>query len=379
MEIPRIYEQSLVNALQANTVLLLLGTRRTGKTFLLKKLAGSYSGRVVMLNAEDAIIASSLTNRSIQNYRTMFSNVDLLIIDEAQVIPEIGKVLKLIVDEVDDIKVIASGSSSFDLLNISGEPLTGRSKTFVLHPVSQMELAKIENVIEMKQGLEERLIYGSYPMIFQLNNVHDKKEYLINLVNTYLLKDLLAIDGIRNAGKIMDLLKLIAWQVGNEVSNHELGNQLSMSKNTVEKYLDLLSKVYILFSLPGYGRNQRKEVTRNKKWYFFDNGVRNAILSSFNPLSARNDQGVLWENFLISERIKKNTYLRNFTNHCFWRTYDQQEIDLIEERDAEIFAWEIKWGDKKASEPLAWKSFYPQAHFSTINSNNYLEWVSSAF
>lgn len=379
MEIPRIYEQSLVNALQANTVLLLLGTRRTGKTFLLKKLAGSYSGRVVMLNAEDAIIASSLTNRSIQNYRTMFSNVDLLIIDEAQVIPEIGKVLKLIVDEVDDIKVIASGSSSFDLLNISGEPLTGRSKTFVLHPVSQMELAKIENVIEMKQGLEERLIYGSYPMIFQLDNVQDKKEYLINLVNTYLLKDLLTIDGIRNAGKIMDLLKLIAWQVGNEVSNHELGNQLSMSKNTVEKYLDLLSKVYILFSLPGYGRNQRKEVTRNKKWYFFDNGVRNAILSSFNPLSARNDQGVLWENFLIGERIKKNTYLRKFINHCFWRTYDQQEIDLIEERNAEIFAWEIKWGNKKSFEPVAWKSFYPQAHFSTINSNNYLEWVSSAF
>lgn len=376
MNIPRFYEDSITAALQPNLVVLLLGTRRTGKTYLLRKIAQSFNGKVDMLNAEDSVIAASLSNRSIQNYKALFSKTELLIIDEAQVIPEIGKVLKLIVDEVENIKVIASGSSSFDLLNISGEPLTGRCKTFVLHQIAQLELAKIENIIQMRQNLEERLIFGSYPMIFQFSSIQDKKEYLINLVNTYLLKDLLAIEGIRNSGKIMELLKLIAWQVGNEVSFHELGKQLSMSKNTVEKYLDLLSQVFILFSLPGFGRNQRKEVTRNKKWYFFDNGVRNAILSYFNPLSARNDQGTLWENFLISERIKKNTYLRNFTKHYFWRTYDQQEIDFIEERDSEIFAWEFKRGDKQSPPPVAWESFYPQASFQIINPGNYLEWLT---
>jgi len=376
MDIPRFYEQLLIDSIRPNMVLLLLGTRRTGKTFLLKKIAQQYAGRVLMLNAEDSVVASSLSNRSVQNYRNMFSETDLLIIDEAQVIPEIGKVLKLIVDEVENISVIASGSSSFDLLNVSGEPLTGRSKLFELHPVAQMELAKIENLIETRQKLEERLIYGSYPMIFQFPTNQEKKEYLINLLNTYLLKDLLAIDGIRNASKIMNLLRLIAWQVGNEVSFHELGKQLSMSKNTIEKYLDLLSKVYILYSLPGFGRNQRKEITRNKKWYFFDNGVRNAVISHFNPLSSRNDQGTLWENYLIGERIKKNTYLRNFTKHYFWRTYDQQEIDLVEERETEIFAWEIKWGEKESALPAAWKSFYPDSQFSTINSSNYLDWIT---
>jgi uncharacterized protein len=375
MIIPRYFETALPEQLQPNKVLLLMGSRRVGKTFLLKQIESKSSGRVIFLNAEDAVVADALKNRSIENYRNMFGGTDLLIIDEAQVVPEIGKALKLIVDEVEGIKVIASGSSSFDLLNISGEPLTGRSKTFVLHPVAQMELKNIETVIETRQKTEERLIYGSYPEIFQIHNYNDKKEYLISLVNAYLLKDLLAIEGIRNSGKILDLLKLIAWQVGNEVSFHELGKQLGMSKNTVEKYLELLNKVFILFPLPGFGQNQRKEVTRNKKWYFYDTGVRNAIISAFNPLTARNDAGVLWENYLISERIKRNGYLRNFTTHYFWRTYDQQEIDLIEETGGNISAWEIKQTVRENRAPAAWKSFYPHAPYATIHSENYTGWI----
>ena len=277
----------------------------------------------------------------------------MLAIDEAQNIPEIGSKLKLIVDEVEGIKVIASGSSSFDLLNKAGEPLVGRSTQFHLTPFSQKEISQIENALETRQHLESRLIYGSYPEVVMLESFERKTDYLRDIVGAYLLKDILAIDGLKNSSKMKELLRLIAFQMGSEVSYDELGKQLGMSKNTVEKYLDLLSKVFVVYRLGAYSRNLRKEVVKAGKWYFYDNGIRNAIIGNFTPLSVRQDVGALWENYLISERMKQSYNRNRAKEFYFWRTYDNQEIDLIEESPEGLSAFEFKWGDKKTNVPTS--------------------------
>lgn len=299
----------------------------------------------------------------------------MLAIDEAQNIPEIGSKLKLIVDEVEGIKVIASGSSSFDLLNKAGEPLVGRSTQFHLTPFSQKEISQIENALETRQHLESRLIYGSYPEVVMLESFERKTDYLRDIVGAYLLKDILAIDGLKNSSKMKELLRLIAFQMGSEVSYDELGKQLGMSKNTVEKYLDLLSKVFVVYRLGAYSRNLRKEVVKAGKWYFYDNGIRNAIIGNFTPLSVRQDVGALWENYLISERMKQSYNRNRAKEFYFWRTYDNQEIDLIEESPEGLSAFEFKWGDKKPNVPTSFATAYPEASFKVINTENYQEFV----
>jgi predicted AAA+ superfamily ATPase len=283
--------------------------------------------------------------------------------------------LKLIVDEIKDIRVIASGSSSFDLLNKAGEPLVGRSTQFHLTPFSQKEIAPIETPLETHQHLESRLIYGSYPEIVTLGSFERKIDYLRDIVGAYLLKDILAIDGLKNSGKMKELLRLIAFQLGHEVSYDELGKQLGMSKNTVEKYLDLLSKVFVVYRLGAYARNLRKEVTKAGKWYFYDNGIRNAIIGNFNPLAIRQDVGALWENYLIGERIKANYNDNSGKEFYFWRTYDHQEIDLIEENSDSLTALEFKWGNKKPSIPAIFRETYPNAIFDVISRDNYLNYI----
>ena len=234
------------------------------------------------------------------------------------------------IDSNPELTIIATGSSSLDLMNKSGEPLTGRHFQINLYPFAQLELGSNENLLETRQNLEERLVYGSYPEIINLKTFAEKGAYLQLLVQSYLLKDIIAYAGIKYSDKIVSLLRLIAYQVGSEVSYHELGTQLGMSRVTVENYLDLLSKVFILYKLPSYSTNQRKEVTKSCKWYFFDNGIRNAIINDFRVTELRNDKGTLWENYLISERIKRNHYLGETKQIYFWRNYDKQEIDLIE-------------------------------------------------
>jgi predicted AAA+ superfamily ATPase len=374
--INRDLESIIDKYLQPGKVLILLGARRTGKTMLVKELVKKYSAKSIYLNAEDYTTQQILESRNLTNFKNLFAGKSLLVIDEAQVIRDIGKILKLIVDEIPEIKVIATGSSAFDIMNISGEPLTGRSYQFNLYPIAQMELVKTETLIESSQRLEERLIFGSYPEILQITGTEEKKLYLINLVSTYLFKDILAIEGLRNSDKIKDLIKLLAFQTGEEVSNYELGKQLGMSKNTVEKYLDLLSKVFIIFQLKSYSRNLRKEISKSSKWYFYDNGVRNTIISNFNTLSLRSDTGKLWENYIVSEMMKKNHYKLNFNNYYFWRTYDQQEIDLVEEDNSNLSAFEIKWTEDKFKIPKAWKEAYPESSVSIINRNNYLEYIT---
>lgn len=376
MKIQRLAALQLAKRIQQNKVLLLFGTRRVGKTHLLKSIETSLSIPFLHLNAEDTDTATLLENRSIANYKRLLGENRLLIIDEAQVIPEIGKILKLMIDEFEDLTIIATGSSAFDLSNQTGEPLTGRSYTYYLYPIAQAELIKHENMLQTKQNLEERLIYGSYPEIFSLESLKEKEEYLKNLVNSYLLKDILRFENIQNSNKIFDLMKLIAYQVGAEVSLDELGKQLGISKNTVERYLDLLAKVQILFKLSGYSSNLRKEVTKSSKWYFFDNGIRNAMINDFRPLAIRQDTGLLWENYCIYERIKINRYQKTDAEFFFWRTYDQQEIDLIEKVGIKINAFEFKYSNnKKVKVPVFFQKNYPDAEFNLIHRDNYIDFI----
>lgn len=369
--ITRILQAEIESRMQAGKVMLLFGARRVGKTILIRAIADKFNGKKLFLNGEDATTHALLHDKTIANYSFLLNGIDLLIIDEAQNIPDIGAKLKLIVDELPSLHIIASGSSSFDLLNLTGEPLVGRSKTFHLFPFSQQEMLQVEAGVEIYQNIEQKMIFGTYPQLLNLNPT-EKQEYLLDLVNGYLLKDILAIDGLRSSNKMQDLLRLIAFQTRHLVSYDELGRQLGLSKNTVEKYLDLLSKVFIIYRLNAYSGNLRKEISKSGKWYFYDNGIRNALINNFSPLSVRTDVGQLWESFVISERIKKKYFNLLPVNHYFWRTYDQQEIDLLEIQNQEINAFECKWSAKASKVPVAFQKLYPQAVFTEINRENFI-------
>ena len=360
-----------------NKVLILLGARRVGKTAFIKNYLSTISKEdYLQLNGEDIDDANLLKERSVSNYSRLLANIKLLIIDEAQNIPDIGLILKLIVDTVDGIKVIATGSSVFDLSNKLGEPLVGRKNTIYLFPFAQMEFSTQENYRETSSKLEERLLFGSYPELEQYPDWNDKISYLKEIINSYLLKDILVFEGIKQSNKIFDLLKLIAFQVGQEVSLQELARQLGISKNTVESYLDLLSKVFVIYKVPGFSRNLRKEITKSNRWYFYDNGIRNAIIGNFTRLETRTDVGALWENYLASERIKYQNYNQKTVSNFFWRTYDQQELDWLEEQNGNLNGFEFKWNEnRKAKIPTAFAKAYPEATFEVINKQNYLEFI----
>jgi len=373
--IKRNIQQRIENSLKPNKVAIIFGARRVGKTVLMNQIVTQYAGKTLVLNGEDFDTLALLENRSIGNYRNLLDNIGLLAIDEAQHIPDIGAKLKLMVDEIQGIRIIATGSSSFDLFNKSGEPLVGRSTPFHLTAFSQTEISQMENLLQTRQNLENRLIYGSYPDVVLMKNNEERREYLKNIVDAYLLKDILMVDEIKNASKMKELLQLIALQMGSEVSYEELGRKLGMSKNTVEKYLDLLSKTFVIYRLKAFSRNLRKEVTKAGKWYFYDNGIRNALIGSFNSLALRQDVGALWESYLIVERIKKNLNENTGKEFYFWRTYDEQEIDLLEVSGDTISAFEFKWGDKMPNAPQAFTTTYPQANYQVVNRNNYLEFM----
>ena len=361
-----------------NKVLILLGARRVGKTELIKNyLLTIPKESYLQLNGEDIEDSNLLKERSITNYSRLLANVKLLVIDEAQNIPDIGLILKLIVDSIDGIKIIATGSSVFDLSNKLGEPLVGRKNTIYLFPLAQIEFANYENYKETTSKLEERLLFGSYPELEQYPDWNDKISYLKEIINSYLLKDILVFDGIKQSNKILDLLKLIAFQVGQEVSLQELARQLGISKNTVESYLDLLSKVFVIYKVPGFSRNLRKEITKSNRWYFYDNGIRNGIIANFTRLESRTDVGALWENYLASERIKHQNYTQKTVTNYFWRTYDQQELDWLEEENGKLSGFEFKWNEnRKAKIPAAFAKAYPEATFEVINKGNYLDFIT---
>jgi hypothetical protein len=300
----------------------------------------------------------------------------LLVIDEAQKIKNIGTNLKLVVDHIKDVKVIATGSSSSDLAQHVGEPLTGRKYTLKLFPLAQLEIGQTENRAQTEANLENRLIYGSYPEIVLIPDNRKKELYLKEIVSSYLYKDILELEGIRHSGKITRLLQLLSFQIGKEISYSELGTQLGMSKNTVDRYLDLLEKSFVIYRRNGFSRNLRTEISKNCRYYFIDNGIRNALISNFNPLTLRNDVGMLWENYLITERLKKQEYSSQSVNTYFWRTYDLKEIDLVEETAGHIHGYEMKWTQKKTAPPKLWLKTYPNASFQVISRDNYFEFIN---
>jgi len=373
--IKRNITKNIINKLKPNKVVIVLGARRVGKTVLVKKILNQLKEPFLSLNGEDINVHDKLANRTIENYKQLIGSFKLLYIDEAQKIPDIGLKLKLMVDEINGLKIIVSGSSSYNLSRDAGEPLTGRKYTFNLFGLSESEYNQVENRIVKIDKLRERMIFGNYPELLHLPNKADKIDYLNEMVSSYLLKDILVYENIKNSQKIFNLLRLIAFQLGGEVSLQELGKQLGISKNTVEKYLDLLSKVFIVHKVEGFSRNLRKEITKNSRWYFFDNGIRNAIIANFNPIESRNDVGQLWENYMICERIKYQEYNRISSNNYFWRTYEQQEIDWVEERNGALFGYEFKWKESKVKIPSQWKNAYPNSSFEVINSSNFENWL----
>lgn len=375
MNIPRLVHQQIVAKLGTQKVLMLYGTRRTGKTTIIENIVSKYPDEALLLQGEDMQVSEILQRRTVANYLQLTAGKKIIIIDEAQTIPEIGKILKLLIDGVKGITVIVTGSSSFDLVYATGEPLVGRNIIYQLYPIAQAELSTVEDYMTTTRNLEQRLIYGSYPELWHLDSLQEKENYLKQMVTSYLLKDLLTIENVKGADVLYKLLQMLAWQVGSQVSTVELGNSLQLNRATIERYLDLLTKVFIIYPLTGYSSNLRKEVTKSKKWYFFDNGLRNALINNFSPLSQRNDIGQLWEQYVLSERIKNNSYKGYHPQYFFWRTYDGQEVDLIESYNGKLSAFECKWKNNRAKKPVAFDKAYPDALFTIVDQENYLEWI----
>ena len=306
----------------------------------------------------------------------MVSGIDLLVIDEAQKIENIGTALKLVVDHFPDKYVIVTGSSSFDLANLTEEPITGRKNVITLYPMCLQELNRITTPYELNKQIEQFLIYGSYPEVVTLKNIDEKENRITEIKNSYLIKDILEFQKLKRPQVILDLLKLIAFQIGNQVSTVELGKQLGLDNKTVQRYLDLLEKSFVLIPLSGFSRNLRKEVSKMKMYYFMDLGIRNAVIANFNPLNLRNDVGQLWENFMIIERMKRNEYESQTVNYYYWRTYDQKEIDLIEESGGNLKGFEFKWNSsRKIKSPKEWLNTYENAEFEVISRENYQNFV----
>lgn len=378
MYIPRKQIENLRRLLEPGKVIVIYGARRVGKTTLVKKFAeewGSKDQRILFVNGDDIFSRQYLESQSVQKLRDFVGNTDLLVVDEAQYIKQVGLNLKLIVDYLPNVRVIATGSSSFGLAKDIGEPLTGRKFVIKLHPIAQLELSQIEKTHETAANLESRLIFGAYPEVVTLQDNARRKEYLLELASSFLFKDILELEGIRNSNKLMNLLQLLAFQIGKEVSINELGTQVGLSKNTVLKYLNLLEKVFVIFHRSGFSRNLRKEISKNARYYFYDNGIRNAVINHFNPLNMRNDIGLLWENYIISERLKRNEYLNVHGSYYFWRTYDRKEIDLVEEIEGKLSGYEIKWKTTQKRIPKDWQSAYSDADFDVIHRENYLSFI----
>ncbi|MFN8487255.1 MAG: ATP-binding protein [Caldilineaceae bacterium] len=376
--IKRIYEP-LEQYLQPNKVLVIYGPRRVGKTTLLRSFLASTSLKYKLDSGDNIRTQQLLSSQDFNLILAYSEGYELLAIDEAQEIPNIGKALKIMVDQAPNLYLIATGSSSFELAGQMGEPLTGRKRTLTLFPLAQAELLSLYNRYELRENLETFLIYGTYPEVIDAATKSAKIAAISEIANSYLLKDILAFDRVKNSRTLLALLKLLAFQVGSEVSLSELAMHLSVDAKTVQRYLDLLEKAFVVIRLGGFSRNLRKEVTSKAKYYFYDNGLRNALIAQFNSLDQRNDIGQLWENFLLIERLKYRTYFQLPANPYFWRTYAQQEIDLVEEREGKLFGYEFKWSTKKSvSPPASWLTTYPNAEFTVITPDNYLDFVLPA-
>jgi uncharacterized protein len=368
---------NIENSLEKNKAVIIYGPRQVGKTTLVKDFLSHTKLKYKMFSGDQLDFVNNFSKCDLELIKKMLGDAQLLVIDEAQKIENIGTAIKLIVDNIFDIYVITTGSSSFDLANATDEPLTGRKNLLTLYPIALLELSKIYTQYELEKNLREYLIYGTYPNIITYKTNEQKQNRINEIKDAYLIKDVLEFHGIKKSQVVLNLLKLLAFQLGSEVSTVELGRALGLDHKTILRYLELLEKSFVIFKLTGFSRNLRKEVSKMNKYYFYDLGIRNALISNFNDLDNRDDIGRLWENFLMIERMKRNSYKKISVNYYFWRTYDQKEIDLIEERGGKLYGYEFKWKqDKKIKPPSDWLSSYKNASYEIIDVGSCFKFVT---
>ena len=358
-----------------NKIVILYGARQTGKTTLATQILNASGKRVIAVNADQQKYVDILSSKDARKLKGLIGNNEILFIDEAQRIPDIGINLKIIHEELPDLRVFTTGSSSIHIASQVSEALTGRKFVFSLYPLSLRELNYHYSPFEIDDMLEELLIYGTYPEVFTEHGNHEKTLILEELGSSYLHKDIFELTGIRNKRKLLDLLRLLALQIGSEVSIHELSQQLNLSREAVNHYLYLLEQSFVIFRLSGFSKNLRKEISKMDKFYFYDNGIRNMLINNYNPMPYRNDIGEIWENFVLAERQKYLSYRQIPVNNYFWRVYTGGEIDYIEEHSGSLWGYEIKLNKSKAKPPKTWIEYYPESSFEVINRENYQQFL----
>lgn len=373
--IPRYLEKQIKERLFKGKVIIVYGARQVGKTTLVKKILADYGKSGQYYNCETLAVERGLSETEPSKIMSFLGNYKLIVLDEAQVIPNIGKVLKVMIDTYPETQIIATGSSSFDLSQQLSEPLTGRNFQFILYPLSVSEIKGDAGWSVVEPKIDNMLRFGSYPEILGLDE-KGAEERLNEIASNYLYKDVLRFNGLKKSSVIKNLLQMLALQIGQEVSVSELAANLGISRLTAQKYIDILEQSFVVFQLRSFSRNKRKEISKSAKIYFYDLGIRNSLIENYNRMEIRNDAGFLWENFCIIERRKINAEKMRFANMYFWRTYDQKEIDYIEEREGSLFAHEFKWNAEKFKQPAGFLESYPQAKISVIGRNNYHDFLS---
>jgi uncharacterized protein len=373
--ISRILEKSIKSHFQSRKAIIIIGPRQVGKTTLLETISSSLNKRVLMLNCDEPDTRKSLSEKTSTELKALIGNYEVVVIDEAQRVKNIGISLKLITDQIKNVQLIVSGSSALELANEINEPLTGRKWEFMMHPLSTQEMVTHHGGNDERRLLNTRLVFGMYPDV--INNPGREKEVLKNLTDSYLYKDLFSFKDVRKPEVIEKILQALSLQIGSEVSFQELAHTVRSDPATVSRYIDLLEKTMVVFRLPSFSRNLRNELKKSRKIYFYDNGVRNALIANFQALELRKDAGALWENFIVNERLKYTQYNSIWANRFFWRTKQQQEIDYLEERDGKIHAFEIKWGAKKKVKlSVTFANAYPDHEFNVITPDNYFSFLT---
>jgi len=376
--IKRQIENDLHNDCFKGKIIVILGARQVGKSTLIKMLVGHQKETVLWLDGEEADVHLLLQNSNRERLAQIVGKHKIIVIDEAQKINDIGSILKLFADYLKDIQVIASGSSAFELRNSLNEPLTGRKFEHQLFPISFIEMVNHTNLLQEIRQLPQRLLYGYYPEI--VTNVGSEQRLLKFLSESYLYKDVFLFGGIKKPEKILELLKLLAWQIGSEVNYNELSKMLKIDNQTVENYINILEQAFVIYRLNAFHTNQRNELKKSKKIYFNDLGIRNALINDFRAVEVRNDAGNLFENFVINEIRKQNEYQQVYANFYFWRSTDQKEIDLVIEKDNVLHTYEIKWNpNKKATLTKSFSNIYQNYTFEIINKDNFFEFISNIF
>ena len=373
MHIHRVMSDLITKKLHSGKAIILIGARQVGKTTLLKDSLQGYDN-ILWMNGDNMETRTIMENISIERYRSMLENNSIVVIDEAQRIGDIGLKCKLLTDNFPDVQLLVTGSSSLDLANKINEPLTGRKWEYKLFPLSYSELSAHYGAMQEWQKLPIRLVYGSYPDV--VCNPGNEREILNNLTDSYLYKDILIWERIKSPDKVVRLLQALAYQVGSEVSTNELSRMVELDRSTVEKYINLLEQAQVVFRLGAFSRNLRTEIKSSRKIYFYDNGIRNALIGNLSSIDTRADIGALWENYMVSELLKKNSYELTYAKSYFWRTTQQQEIDYIEECDGRMKAYEFKWNPtKKAKVSKTFLSAYPDVEVYTITRENYMDYL----